>query len=142
MNLTYAYKHQTMLDTQGNVVPQANFPLPKLIYLLGHDLIDTRNPETTLAYIEIANRHGMEAVKEMQTGLAQGKTLEQFLEKYPIPTLITSSAVNAPLNEPINSITQVNHADRAFDKPATTISSERAISEHALASLQTAQAAV
>lgn len=140
LNLTYAYKHQTILDAQGNVVPQANFPLPKFIYLLGHNLIDTRNPETTLAYIEVANRYGMETVKQMQTDLAQGKTLQEFLEKHPIPQIKISPKITTPISEPVNSITKGNHADQALDKPVTTISAERAISEHALASLPTARA--
>lgn len=86
MNLTYAYKHSSVLDPHtGHAVHQADFGLPKFIYLLGHDMIDVRQPERTMATIEIANRFGIPAVKEMQTMLAQGASLEQVTQRFPIP---------------------------------------------------------
>ncbi|MBN8544154.1 MAG: hypothetical protein J0M34_07815 [Alphaproteobacteria bacterium] len=122
MNLTYAYKHENLLDAQGQVIPQANFPLPKFVYMLGHDLIDTRNPKTTLAYIEVANRYGMEAVKDMQTELAKGTTLESLLERYPVVEKNIVAATQAPVSESPNSITKGNHPDQALDTPRSTIS--------------------
>jgi hypothetical protein len=86
MNLTYAYKHSSVIDANtGQALHQANFALPKFIYLLGHDMIDIRQPERTMATIEIANRFGIPAVKEMQTMLASGATLDQVTERFPIP---------------------------------------------------------
>lgn len=86
MNLTYAYKHSSLIDPKtGHAVHQANFALPKLIYLMGHDLIDVNKPEETLARIEIANRYGIPAVKEMQAMLGQGTALDQALTRFPIP---------------------------------------------------------
>jgi hypothetical protein len=49
MNQTYAYKHNSLTDSNGNLVIQADFALPKFIYLLGHNLIDPSDPEHTLA---------------------------------------------------------------------------------------------
>ena len=87
MNLTYAYKHSSLIDPNtGHAIHQAEFALPKFIYLLGHDLIDINKPEQTLATIEIANRFGIGAVKEMQAMLTQGSTLEQVTKRFPIPT--------------------------------------------------------
>lgn len=87
LNLTYAYKHSAVVDPEtGRTVQQADFALPKFIYLLGHDLIDVRKPEQTLATIEIANRFGIPAVKEMQNMLSQGASLRQVAERFPIPT--------------------------------------------------------
>lgn len=85
MNLTYAYKHSSVIDpTTGHAVHQADFALPKFIYLLGHDLIDVKKPEQTLITIEIANRFGIAAVKEMQTMLTTGADLKQVVERFPV----------------------------------------------------------
>ncbi len=90
MNQTYAYKHRAVIDpTTGHAVHQAEFALPKFIYLLGHDLIDIRDPRRTLATIEIANRYGIQVVKTMQTMLQQGRSLEDVVARYPIPTIAT-----------------------------------------------------
>lgn len=130
MNLTYAYKHPSILDEQGRTIHQADFPLPKLIYLMGHDLIDTRNPDTTLAYIEVANRYGIEAVKDVQDQLSRGMPLERMLQKYPLDD--TSKAANAaPVIETPNSITRVNHADTVQHIPETTIAAPRELLERA-----------
>ncbi|MES2984199.1 MAG: hypothetical protein V4735_03325 [Pseudomonadota bacterium] len=86
MNLTYAYKHSTVLDPQtGQAVHQAEFTLPVFVYLLGHDLIDVNKPERTLATIEIANRYGIAAVKDMQAQLASGASLADITTRYPVP---------------------------------------------------------
>jgi hypothetical protein len=90
MNETYAYKHRSVIDpATGHAVRQADFTLPKFIYLLGSDLIDTAEPQRTLAMIEIANRDGIPAVKQAQAMFAQGVPLEQVLQKFSItlPTL-------------------------------------------------------
>lgn len=85
MNLTYAYKHSSLIDpTTGHAVHQADFALPKFIYLLGHDLIDVNAPAQTLATIEIANRYGIPAVKEMQSMLARGEKLDAIETRFPV----------------------------------------------------------
>lgn len=85
MNDTYAYKHSSVIDQQtGHAIRQADFTLPKFIYLLGHDLIDTHHPKQTLTTIEIANRYGIQAVKEMDTLLKAGYRLEDVTARYPV----------------------------------------------------------
>lgn len=85
MNDTYAYKHSSVLDPQtGHAIRQADFTLPKFIYLLGHDLIDVHQPQKTLVTIEIANRYGIAAVKEMSTMLRAGGSLDNVVARYPV----------------------------------------------------------
>lgn len=85
MNDSYNYKHTAVLDPMtGAPIASADFTLPKFIYLLGHDLINTREPEWTKAYIEIANKYGMEAVKETAKAQKSGKPLGDVLAKYPV----------------------------------------------------------
>lgn len=90
MNDTYAYKHRTELDATGHALNKADFTLPKFMYLLGHDLIDPRAPEQTLVYMEIANRQGIQAVKQAQGQLASGAKLQDVMQLYhvelPSPT--------------------------------------------------------
>lgn len=64
MNETYAYKHTTPADYEAAKMSGSNFPLPKLIYMLGHDMIDPDRPERTLALVEIMNEKGGAAVKQ------------------------------------------------------------------------------
>lgn len=86
MNLTYAYKHSTVIDAKtGRVSAQADFALPKFIYLMGHDLIDVNRPAETMARIEIANRYGIAGVKEMQAMMKAGQSLEQVNARFPLP---------------------------------------------------------
>jgi hypothetical protein len=83
MNQTYAYKHNSLTDSNGNLVIQADFALPKFIYLLGHNLIDPSDPEHTLAYVETANSYGMQAVKDVQSMFAHGASVQDVISKYP-----------------------------------------------------------
>lgn len=85
MNKTYAYKHSTVLDpATGHALHQADFTLPKFVYLLGHDLINVDKPQQTLVTIEIANQYGIGAVKDMQTMLANGRSLEDVTARYQV----------------------------------------------------------
>ncbi len=85
LNKTYAYKHTSIVDKDtGLTALQADFALPKFMYLLGHDLIDVYDPQKTLITVEIANSHGIHAVKDMQKMLAEGKTLDAVTKRYPI----------------------------------------------------------
>ena len=105
MNNSYAYKHKVMLDATGKPTGTEDFTLPKFIYLLGHELINVRDPKTTLAYVEIANAHGMEAVKEMQKMLASGTGLDAVLERYPVTLRLQSTtASEAKRAEPVATI--------------------------------------
>lgn len=123
MNLTYAYKHPSVLDPKtGHAIHQADFALPKFIYLLGHDLIDVNKPAETMASIEIANRFGIAAVKEMQAMLKSGSTLDQVTERFPIP-LVKASEKKDPESEKNGVIAKGStmQLDRADTTPASRI---------------------
>lgn len=79
MNLTYAYKHNQASEAE---VAQANFALPKLIYMLGHDLIDPTNPQQTMALVEVMNAQGAAGVKHAQAMLAKGAAPQQVLDQF------------------------------------------------------------
>jgi len=76
MNRTYQHKYN------GEA---ANFIVPKFLYLLGHNLIQPKNPEQTLAYIDVANRYGMKALKEVVKSVNDGMELATALQQYPVP---------------------------------------------------------
>ncbi|MCE3005864.1 MAG: hypothetical protein LW853_03420, partial [Rickettsiales bacterium] len=68
----------------------------------------------TLTYLEVANRYGMEEVREMEAMLKAGAHLEDVLRKYP--------AARRPMREqeasradPLNRITQGNHPEKSPD---------------------------
>jgi hypothetical protein len=99
MNLTYAYKHRTIINAAtGAPVAQANFALPTFIYLLGHDLIDVQKPTETLLRIEVANQYGIGAVQDIQRALAQGATLDAVAARYPITPSPTHPEANGEKN--------------------------------------------
>lgn len=79
MNNTYKYKH-----TVREANDQDDFALPKFLYLLGHKLINPYKPEETLAYVEVANKYGIEPVKQIRAALSHGASLESALERYPV----------------------------------------------------------
>lgn len=101
MNETYKYKH--IGQGAGDAMEHADFALPKFLYLLGNGLMDTYKPETTLAYVEVANRYGIPAVNQLQRVLERGVPLEQALADYP-PELLQSitkiKAMKPPPSEP------------------------------------------
>jgi hypothetical protein len=82
MNNTYKYKHQAKTTEHENDTA-ADFALPKFLYLLGNGLIDTYKPEQTLAYIEVANRYGIEAVRQVQRAITRGISPAEALANYP-----------------------------------------------------------
>ena len=132
MNLTYAYKHSSIIDPKtGHAIHQADFALPKFIYLLGHDLIDVNQPEKTMATIEIANRFGIPAVKEMQTMLKAGATLADVTERFPTPH-ITGTETTKPSSKngviPKGSTMQLDALpEGASATPTTTIDANSAL---------------
>ncbi|MDX2095774.1 MAG: hypothetical protein SFW64_07555 [Alphaproteobacteria bacterium] len=130
MNLTYAYKHKSVIDPKtGHALAQADLPLPKLIYLLGHDLVDVMQPEKTLAAIEIANRYGIGAVKEMQAMLAGGGTLAQVAVHFPVaPRLASTNAIPAEEKNGVIAKGSTVQLDRAESTtPASIIDAHSAI---------------
>lgn len=76
-----------MNETYGNQTnpEKANFTLSKMIYLMGHGMITSGgDPDRSCAYIEVANKYGIDAVKEMASkNIADGSDLAYGREKYP-----------------------------------------------------------
>jgi len=91
-----------MNQTYGNAIKseQANFTVPKLVYLLGNGLIKKENIEQSLMYIEIANRYGMDAVKQAAVAIKAGAKPADILDQFPV-TLPTQAAAK---EEDINMI--------------------------------------
>jgi hypothetical protein len=138
MNLTYAYKHSSKIDPEtGRAVQQADFALPKFVYLLGHDLIDVNQPEKTMATIEIANRYGIPAVKEMQKMVAGGASLSQVSERFPTPHIAQQEKQKANGKNgvlPKGSTMQLSALpETTTDAPSTTIDATSAALQSALA---------
>ncbi len=141
MNDTYAYKHSSVIDPKtGHAIKQADFTLPKFIYLLGHDLIDVHQPKKTLVTIEVANRYGISAVKEMTRMMKMGGTLESVVARYPVTlaegkenigkeekngviakgSTMQIDAVDQPASTiDANSIAQISHVDADTSRGAT-----------------------
>lgn len=87
MNRTYKYKHNRVDEMPAEMRVRAdpgNFTLPKFLYLLGHDLIDPAKPEQSMAYVQVANQYGMQAVKQLQASLEKGMALEEAIKPYSI----------------------------------------------------------
>lgn len=97
MNSTYKYKHGFDKElepedrfTRDVLTSERYFTLPKYLYLLGHDLIDPTQPEKTLAYAEVANHYGIQAVKPLQRLLEyEGVPLAEALKRYPVDLEVT-----------------------------------------------------
>lgn len=79
---------ELMNETYGNQTnpEHANFTLSKMIYLMGHGMITSDgSPERSCAYIEVANKYGIEAVKDMSgKNMADGSDLAYAKDKYPV----------------------------------------------------------
>ncbi len=136
LNYTYAYKHASVIDPDtGLAIKQADFALPKFIYLLGHDLIDSDQPERTLTLIEIANKHGIPAVKQSQALLANGASLAQLREQFAVtlPDFTPKAPEVADKNATIakGSSMQVDAAPAATIDAATIAGHEAPARTHA-----------
>lgn len=123
MNQTYAYKHPSQLDADGNLLLHADFPLPKFIYLLGHNLIDPSQPEQSLAYIETANSYGMQAVSEVQTMFSHGATIDAVIARFPV-TRIKSPKTQEPTTNSITTYTNKGGVSNFDVVPETSVSAE------------------
>lgn len=105
LNDTYAYKHASSIDEKtGLPIRKADFALPKLIYLLGHNLIEPEKPEKTLFYIETANRYGMVAVRDVKKRLDQGETLDSLAKSYPVVVRASETKISP---QPVEAVKQV-----------------------------------
>jgi hypothetical protein len=85
MNQTYKYKHSSIDHVSyesRELQATSDFALPKFLYLLGHGLLDSRRPEQSLAYVELANKQGMDAVRNVQQQTERGTSLIEALRPY------------------------------------------------------------
>ena len=75
-----------------------NFALPKFIYMIGNDLIQPKQPKTSLLYIEIANRYGIGALKEAVREVHKGVSIDELVEKYQVilPALVMKPLAVSP----------------------------------------------
>lgn len=72
-------------ETYGNQPnrEKANFTLSKMIYLMGHGMVDSLHSERSCALIEVANRNGIEAVKDVvKRNAADGSDVAYAKEHY------------------------------------------------------------
>ena len=148
LNKTYAYKHSSIVDPNtGRTVNQADFALPKLIYLLGHDLIDVNKPKESLVAIEIANAHGMESVKAMSQMLKQGRSLDAVIQHFnlTLPEPKAQPLPTAPMEKQENGVLVKGSSMQLDSAPqGTPVTRIVADTVHALQPLQhnAAQAAL
>jgi hypothetical protein len=85
MNKSYNFKHTTPIDKEtGQPEAAENFRLPHFIYLLGHDLIKIREPDWTMAAIEVANKYGIAEVKKIATLEHTPANLQKVIDDYQI----------------------------------------------------------
>jgi hypothetical protein len=117
MNLTYAYKHGNHSD---EAVAQANFALPKFIYMLGHDLIDPTHPVETMALVEVMNARGAKGVKQAQSMLAQGMKPEAVLEQFHLA--LPSKPENDPAAQGTNAVLAKGSTRQLDEAPVSKIS--------------------
>jgi len=88
--------------------------------VLGHDLIDVHQPKKTLVTIEIANRYGISAVKEMNRMLKMGGTLENVVEHYPVTLAEGKAGISKDEKNGVIAKGSTMQID-AVDQPASVI---------------------
>ena len=128
MNQTYKYKHSTLDHVsyeERELAATSDLALPKFLYLLGHGLIDPRRPEESLTYVELANRHGIEAVKTVCRGIEQGTAFREAIKPYGLDPRVpvmaepvsAAAAVSAPTreNSPDTQVSDMAVAQRLQD---------------------------
>ena len=133
MNESYNFKHTAEIDPETNTHKiNADFTLPKFIYLMGHGLINARKPEWSMAFVEIANKFpDMEAVKDAAQAMQNNVNLSEVVEKYGIdlnPTGhvngIAKHAHTAPLAKAPKQEEATPKAATAEAKPDTSVSAK------------------
>ncbi len=91
---------------------EGNFTLPKLIYLIGHGMIDPDHLNRSMAYVEIASKYGIHEVNKVAGLLDKGMSLEEATRAYTIHFVpVAESAVESlnliPRDLPANGLQQV-----------------------------------
>lgn len=100
---TFTRMADLMNQTYSKVTPHehADFGIPKFIYLVGHNLIEPGDIDRTRAYIEVANRHGIPALKKVVKDMRDGMDLEHAIQPYPVD-----------LPQPVEEKPQPSHASK------------------------------
>lgn len=77
---------ELMNATYNNDVAKEKCALgfPQFIFLIGHGLIDPAHVERSCAYIELANQHGLKAVKQVAAAVKRNVPFEKAAAAYPI----------------------------------------------------------
>ncbi len=111
---------ELMNQTYGNqsATETAKFTIPKLLYLLGHDLIQPQNMEQSLTYIEIANRYGMDAVKQVAKASKGGIELQSAAAQYPVTLTLPRQVAQETVAPPETKFTDQLGERRNMIKPA------------------------
>ena len=127
MNQTYKYKHSSIDHVSyesRELQATSDFALPKFLYLLGHGLLDPRRPEQSLAYVELANRQGMEAVKAVQKQIGRGLSMVEALRPYGeeyVTLLNPSSRPPAIASSSEPSVSNSTHQHPPKEAPGTVV---------------------
>jgi hypothetical protein len=74
--------NQTYKNTQPH--EHADFGFPQFIYLVGNGLIEPDQMEKSRGFVELANKHGVGAVKEANKELQDGVPLNKVMQEYDI----------------------------------------------------------
>ena len=122
MNQTYLYKHSSLDDMsrlESVTNPNVDFALPKLIYLLGNDMIDARKPEESYAYVEMAGKQGLgiEAVKEAKRMVDSGIDIDDVAKQFgidlsPVETLKDKDGSSKSYKELKEERVKVRHGEQ------------------------------
>ncbi len=104
MNETYAYKHTTPADYDAAKMSGSDFPLPKLIYMLGNDMIDPDQPQRTLALVEIMNAKGGTATKQAMAQMDHGTAPETVLQQLGLHYVAPEQKQHDPKVDPVNGV--------------------------------------
>lgn len=121
MNETYAYKHTTPADYDAAKMSGSDFPLPKLIYMLGRDMIDPDRPQRTLALVEIMNAKGGAVVTQAMAQMDQGVAPEAVLKQLGLHYVAPEQKPHDPKVDPSNGVTAKGSTMQADAAPSTTV---------------------
>ena len=86
-----------MNQTYGNAHKKeyADFTVPKLVYMLGMGALKSENLEKNLDYVEVANRHGIPAIKKISEQIKKGVRPTAAFAAYPVTDGIHTETIEA-----------------------------------------------
>src|SRR5262249_5106299 len=87
---------------------RANFTITMLIDLVGNGLIDPDQMQKSLTYIEIANRYGVPAVKEIRKAIASGYSFEQAITPYPVKVPLANKILDEDGKPMVNHVARLS----------------------------------